>query len=253
MNFDISHLLSQWDYKPGQVGVRRFIGKDGVEKIQLRVDLGVLQMNAHGRPDGKRPHGFATQLDYYLHQLSEHLATYSDMDKPFALQAEDCSLLQLEALQYHHRYICLLQLQDYGGVIADSNRNLQLFDFVEKYAESEDLSLSLRQFRPQVLMIHARARAGQCLQAKNFVGAVEQIRKGIERLQFFFQNQGRPELAEQSSEIHSLQQWLEEIERKRPRSRREKLEMALHDAVQREDYEKAARVRDALRNLEASE
>ena len=57
MNFDISHLLEHWDYQPGQVVVRKFVGKDGQEKIQLRVDLGILQMNAHGRPDGKRPLG----------------------------------------------------------------------------------------------------------------------------------------------------------------------------------------------------
>ena len=42
MNFDISHLLSHWDYQPGQVVVRKFTGKDGAEKIQLRVDLGIL-------------------------------------------------------------------------------------------------------------------------------------------------------------------------------------------------------------------
>ena len=55
MNFDISHLLDHWDYQPGQVVVRRLVGKDGQEKIQLRLDLGLLQMNAQGRPDGKKP------------------------------------------------------------------------------------------------------------------------------------------------------------------------------------------------------
>ena len=57
MDFDISPLLDHWAYKPGQVVVRKFKGKDGKEKIQLRVDLGLLQMNAEGRPDGKRPFG----------------------------------------------------------------------------------------------------------------------------------------------------------------------------------------------------
>ena len=65
MNFDISQLLEQWDYQPGQAAVRKFTGKDGVEKIQLRLDLGLLQMNAEGRPDGKRPLGHASLYDYY--------------------------------------------------------------------------------------------------------------------------------------------------------------------------------------------
>ena len=46
MDFDISRLLENWEYEPGQVVVRRFKAKDGTEKIQLRVDLGLLQMNA---------------------------------------------------------------------------------------------------------------------------------------------------------------------------------------------------------------
>ena len=40
MSYDISRLLDQWGYEPGRVVVRRFEGKDGEEKIQLRVDLG---------------------------------------------------------------------------------------------------------------------------------------------------------------------------------------------------------------------
>ena len=57
---------------------------------------------------------------------------------------------------------------------------------------------------------------------------------------------------EQSGEITSLESWLREIHSKRPLSQREKLEHALDDAVRREDYEKAAQVRDALRNLKTS-
>src|SRR5713101_3205297 len=140
MNFDISHLLEQWDYQPGQVVVRRFIGKDGIEKIQLRVDLGLLQMNSQGRPDGKRPFGHPSLLDYYQAKIQHYAQKHGGSEEGFRLKAEDCSKLQLEALQYHHRYICLLQLEDYGGVLRDTTRNLKLFDFVEKHAESEELA-----------------------------------------------------------------------------------------------------------------
>ncbi|HVR35326.1 MAG TPA: hypothetical protein VMS21_05690, partial [Methylomirabilota bacterium] len=62
MSFDITHILEAWTYQAGQVIVRKFRGRDGGEKIQLRVDLGVLQMNAEGRPDGKKPFGHPTLL-----------------------------------------------------------------------------------------------------------------------------------------------------------------------------------------------
>ena len=54
----------------------------------------------------------------------------------------------LEALQYHHRYICLLQLEDHSSVIRDAERNLSVFDFVTKHAENEELAWSLQQFAP---------------------------------------------------------------------------------------------------------
>src|SRR5258706_14549763 len=85
MSFDISHILDKWEYHPGQVVVRKFTGKDGQEKIQLRVDLGILQMNAEGRPDGKRPFGAAS---YYDHLLTK--ATQVGKDD-FTLTPEDVS------------------------------------------------------------------------------------------------------------------------------------------------------------------
>src|SRR5712692_7204897 len=170
----------------------------------------------------------------------------------FCLKAEDCAKLQLEALQFLHRYICLLQLEDYAAVVRDTTRNLKLFDFVEKHAESEELAWSLQQFRPQVLMIHARATATQKLQAEDFVQTTREIEAAIETLREFYQNHSRADLIEQSPEIQSLQNWLEEVKSKRPLTKREQLEIDLHDAVKREDYEKAALVRDALRNLKSS-
>ncbi len=249
MNFDISHLLEHWDYQPGQVVVRKFIGKDGQEKIQLRVDLGLLQMNAHGRPDGKRPFGHPSLFDFYVAKLQAHRQNNEGEEESFTLKAEDCSRLQMEAFQYHHRYICLLQLEDFAGVMRDTTRNLKVFDFVEEYAVDDELAWSLQQFRPQVLMIHTRAIATQYLQTEEFAAAIKEIESGIDRLREFYEERGRHDLMAQSPEISALQHWLGEVNRKRPLTKREQLEKDLSDAVRREDYEKAAKVRDALKKL----
>jgi hypothetical protein len=253
MDLDISHLLEKWDYKPGQVVVRKFKAKDGRQKLQLRVDLGLLQMNAEGRPDGKQPYGHESLFDYYQTRLYKYLADHDGSDEGFRLKAEDCSKLQLEALQYHHRYICLLQLSDYAGVIRDADRNLAVFDFVGKHAESEDLAWSLRQFQPQLLMVLTRARALQFIESEDYMTAIQCVEAGIEDLREFHREHSRPEQAEQSGEVQSLETWLDEIRAQRPLSPREKLERALNEAVKREDYEKAARVRDALRDLNADQ
>ena len=253
MDYDISHLLDHWEYQPGQVVVRRFKGKDGRERIQLRVDLGLLQMYADGRPDGRRPFGHPSLFEYYQARLYKHLEAHHGSDEGFKLKPEDCAKLQLEAVQYHHRYICLLQLEDYAGVVRDAERNLAVFDFVAEHAQSEELAWSLQQFQPQLLMILTRARAAQALQAEDYTLAIQLVEEGLEKIRGFYADNGRPDAAEQTGEVQSLENWLQEIRAKRPLSRRESLERALIEAVKREDYERAAKMRDALRNLKSAD
>jgi hypothetical protein len=253
MNFDISHLLEAWDYQPGQVAVRKFKTKDGTEKIQLRVDLGLLQMNVAGRPDGKRPFGRESLFEHFQARLEKQRRPRSGTGDTFVLKAEDCAKLQQEAIQYHHRYICLFQLEDYEAVIRDTDRNAAVFDFVDEYAESDELAWSLQQFRPQLLMMQIRARGMKALRNDKYADAIAVIERGLQELRVFYREHSRHDLVEQSGEINSLETWLQEVQLMRPLSERERLERALTEAVRQEDYEKAARVRDALRNLKTSQ
>jgi hypothetical protein len=249
MSFDISPLLDQWDYQPGQVVVRKFLGTDGIEKIQLRVDLGLLQMNAHGRPDGKHPYGRESLLEYFQAQLEKFKRERRGEPRDFHLSPEDCGRLQQEAIQYHHRYICLFQLEEYDAVLRDTTRNLKVFDFVQEHAASEEISWALQQFRPQLLMMRVRARGALALKANRFDKVLQLIESGLDEIRQFYREHERMDLMEQSGEIPSLEAWLQELRLKRPLTPRERLESALNEAVKNEDYEKAAQVRDALRNL----
>src|SRR5258708_39549209 len=64
-NKDITPVLKGWDYEPGTINVRKVAGADGSPKLQMRLDLGVLQMEMTGRPDAVRPHGRAWLLDCF--------------------------------------------------------------------------------------------------------------------------------------------------------------------------------------------
>jgi UvrB/uvrC motif len=249
MSFDISALLDQWDYQPGQVVVRKFRGKDGLDKIQLRVDLGLLQMNAKGRPDGKRPFGHESLLEHYQELLERFRREHATDDKSFRLTPDDCGKLQQEAIQYHHRYICLFQLEDFDGVIQDAERNLKAFDFVQRYAGGEELAWQLQQFRPQLLMMRVRARGAIALKDNHYDEVIRIVESGLEEIRQFYRDHERQDLLETSGELQSLEMWLQEIQSKRPLSPREKLESALNEAVRNENYEEAARVRDALRKM----
>ncbi len=261
MDFDISSILDNWEYESGPVSVRRFVGNDGMEKLQLRVDLGLLQMNVEGRPDGRRPHNFDTIFDFQLSRLREHIANHGD-DADFQLDAAACMLLKQEAIQYHHRYICLLELKDFDRVIRDAKRNIKVFDFVEKYAAEPSLSWDLNLLRPQLLMMKTRALAELRLKAGGREEAIEIVEAGIEDIREFYTDHDRIDLLEESNEIFSLSDWREELsnpsnETSRsaptsPLSRKEQLELEMARAVECEDYERAAEVRDELRELENS-
>ncbi|MDX1953601.1 MAG: UvrB/UvrC motif-containing protein [Verrucomicrobiota bacterium] len=249
MNFDISHLLDSWDYHAGQIVVRKFQAKDGREKIQLRVDLGILQMNVTGRPDGKQPFGHESLLEHFESRLQKHRDAHDGSDQGFKLNAEDCSKLQQEAIQYHHRYICLYQIKDFAGVLRDTQRNQRVFAFVEQYAEAPELAWAVQQIGPQLLMMQVRAKGSLLVESSDFEAAIEAVEQGLEEIRAFFKEHARPEMADQSGELHSLETWIQELRSAKPLSEREKLENELRDAVKREDYEKAAEVRDALKNL----
>jgi protein-arginine kinase activator protein McsA len=91
------------------------------------------------------------------------------------------------------------------------------------------------------------------LKANRYDQVLQLVESGLEEIRQFYREHERLDLMEQSGEILSLESWLQEIQKemqiKRPLSPRERLENALTEAVRNEDYEKAAEVRDALKNL----
>lgn len=90
---DLRTILDGWSYEPGKISVRKIIGRDGREKLQTRVDLGVLQLECTGRPDGLRPHGCESLLEFHDQRLRELTETQGS-DEDFVLSPEDCRELR---------------------------------------------------------------------------------------------------------------------------------------------------------------
>ena len=248
MSLDLNTILRDWPHEPGTIKVRKVVGLDGREKLQLRIDLGVLQMEMIGRPDGQRPHGSESLLAY--HQLrAAHTEGRGDN---YELAPEQCAELQQEGIQYYHRYLSLFQINDYAGVVRDTQRNLDLFDFVVAHTDREEVSWNLQQFRPYVLMMNTRAKASILLAQGKFAEAMLEIEHGRDTISEFFQRSNFPELASKSSEITFLEQWLEEVRSKRPLSKIEIMQREMESAIAKELYEKAAELRDAIKQLKTS-
>ena len=215
MGKDIQPLLDDWQYDPEKLCVRRIKGEDGHEKIQLRIEMGILQMDISGRPDGQRPHGSASLLSFYQQQALESKGSEDD-DEGFLLDVEACMSLQMEALQYYHRRISFLELGEYKRAQEDAGRNLELFDFVNEYAADEEDRIVLEQYRPFVIGHRVRAAVLQNLEEENFDLALGEIEDGIEEIRGFFKEFDRPDLVDESEEITFLKEWAEEIRKDQP-------------------------------------
>ena len=241
MSLDLNTLLEGWPHEPGQIRVRKIQGIDGTEKIQLRLDLGLIQMEMTGRPDGARPHGSASLLDWHR----ERAEAAQTAGESFTLSADDCGELHQEGIQYYHRYLALFQLEDFAGVLRDTQHNLDLFALVAKFAEREEMAWSFEQFRPYVLMMRTRAKASLELERDDIPAALRQIERGRDLIAALLKE--RPEPSETCPEVEFLNEWLEELQNKRPLSQLEIMQREMDRAIASEAYERAAELRDAIR------
>src|SRR5207253_259364 len=83
---DIDTALDGWEFKPGVVQARVVQTRDGRDVLQMRVDLGILQIEPSDRPDGTRPHGLPTYFDY----LKKQAAAAERAGRSFSLTEEQC-------------------------------------------------------------------------------------------------------------------------------------------------------------------
>lgn len=246
MSSDLSKILSDWPFEAGKLNVRKIDGDDGEPRIQIRLDLGILQMFADGRPDGQTPEDHESLLEYFEARKEE---THAAGESRFSLSEEDCQALRDEAVQYYHRYMAMLALEDFEAVERDTTRNLRVLDLCARYAQTESDRAALEQFRPYITMIRVRAQASQALKDNEPKAAVHAIDEGLSALRDYYARADQPDAFEQSGEVQMLRGMREALVPKLPVSQRSELKARLDAAIAAENYELAAILRDELKML----
>jgi hypothetical protein len=238
---DIDAALRSWEYKPGSIQARLVEGSDGRQVIQMRVDLGILQLERLGRPDGTRPHGYSTYFDYLQHRAR----VLERNERTFAMSEKHCEEADREFVQFYHRRICWLALQNYAGAMADADHTLAFMDFVKTYVEDEEYVQSHEQYRGFVLFQRTQAAAAMQLEQDNPASAIDEIHAGLDRMREFFHYFEADEQMEENPMIQHLRKMETSIREQHKIG--ETLQEQLARAIANEEYEKAARLRDALR------
>lgn len=239
---DIDHILQSWSFDPLGPNVRQ-IELDDRPVLQMRVDMGVLQLEIKGRPDGSRPHDRPTFLDYLRAEAAQ--------EPELVLSEEQCVEVDREFVQFYHRRVCWLQLKEFDRAVEDAEHTLALMDFCQIHSPSEQWTLSHEQYRPFVLYHRTQACALDKLQLDNGPElAIEEINLGLNRMHDLFVTYEAEEQFDEDELVMRLREFQESL-----RNRYEigkTLQEQLADAISAEQYELAAKLRDKLDNRDTN-
>ncbi len=243
---DLRRILKTWPYDPER-DARLIRGEDGREVLQVRTLLGIEQYEMDGRPDGLHPHGMESALEYHLRRLNQ--AKFDGRETEFELNPQECSELFQEGTLYYFRYVRLFQLKDWARTIRDTSRNLRAFDFLHRYARREEDQQFLEKWRPYILRVHASAAAMLEVEKGAYDDASRIIREAIRNIEALDDLEDETFGFERERSLMALRELDSQIQKNRPLSELEKLEHQLRRAIDTQEFERAARLRDRIREL----
>jgi hypothetical protein len=205
-------------------------GGNGRELIQMRIEMGLLQLEVTGRPDGDRPGGFATYYEYLQHE--------AERDFGMVMTEEQCAEADREFVQFYHRRICWLALREFDKAMRDADHTLGLMDFCRDHSPDEAWTMTHEQYRSFVLFHRTQSATLRALESEDAEAAVEAVNLGLDQLRDMCQD------AEDNELVARLVELRETVREKFAVGRT--LSEQLSDAIASEQYELAARIRDQL-------
>jgi hypothetical protein len=233
----IDEVLRGWPYDPSALSVRIVNGIDGRDVLQMRIDMGILQLEMEGRPDGTKPNGCETYYDYVAGQAAKQ-------GDDFELSEDECNEIDREFVQFYHRRICWLRMQNYRKAVSDADHTLALMDFCKKYSPDDQWTVTHEQYRPFVMFHRTQALALAELEEKHAEAAVEAITEGLDRIREVFVEYEAEDQYDEDELVQRLQELREALRKEYEVGRT--LHEQLQDAVASEQYELAAKIRDEL-------
>ena len=237
-NPPLDDLLSSWEFDPDSLNVRLVKGKDGRDVLQMRVDMGILQFETTGRPDGE------SILDH--ESMLEFLQNKRLQDNDHTLTDDECCEVDREFMQFYHRRISWLRLQYYPRAVMDADHTLRLMDLAGQMSPEEEWTQSHEQYRPFVIFHRTQAAALGKLDEDTPEDAIQEINIGLETMQEFFTKHEAEEFFESDELVVRLTELRESLRSEYEVG--ETIKERLARAVEEEQYELAAQLRDELKH-----
>jgi hypothetical protein len=204
----------------------------------MRIEMGLLQLETSGRPDGERPEGAATYFDLLRRKSDGQGASYM-------FSVEECAEADREFVQYYHRRICWLAMREFRKAVRDADHTLNLMDLCRSHSPDEEWTVSHEQYRPFVLFHRIQADALAELDADGPEAAVQAVNRGLKSLRRVFEEFGDDSGFDENELVDRLHEFRETLRDKFDVGKT--LDEQLADAIAAEDYEKAAKLRDVIK------
>ena len=150
-------------------------------------------------------------------------------------------------MQFYHRRVCWLQLKEFSKAVADADHTLGLMDFCKEFSKDDEWTHNHEQYRPFVIYHRTQAAALSWIEGEgdpDTEHAIEEVNKGLEVLRLLFVDYDAEDQYEQDELVVRLIEFREGV--------RERFEIGLTlkeqlaEAIEKEDYEAAAQLRDQL-------
>ncbi len=229
-------LIHGWAFDPMSLSVRLIDMEGGRSVLLMRIDLGVLQMETQGRPDGSTPNGSKTYLDYLL--------SVEQADSEFEMDENQCFEADREFVQYYHRRISWLRLQNYRRAVEDADHTLALMDVCRDHSPDEEWTISHEQYRPFVLFHRTQAAALAALEEDGPDKAVSEITQGLTTIREVFIDNDAEEQFDEDEMVERLVELRDSLRKEYTAG--DALKERLAEAVASEQYELAAQLRDEI-------
>jgi hypothetical protein len=231
MTGDLTDLMREFPFEPGRVNARLVRCGDGREVLQVRVELGILQMECTGRPDG-----------------GEAVLEALQRAQNRVLGAADAAALRLELGQYQHRALAFLAVGEPARALLDAERLLRGTEVVCQRALPGEREWA-EGARFSVVVLRTRCEAAALVASGRARDAALAVERGLALLREAAERVGIAESFDSLGDVLALRSLRDTLVPQLPPAQRAELEARLRAAIIAENFELAAILRDELRLL----
>ncbi len=235
---DLTGMMEEWPWDAAGPRVREVAVGESRKVLQVRVELGILQIETVGRPDGLRPSG---------HESLVAALSAAQSEEP--LTPDQIEALRAECILYQQRAAAFSAVGRPGDAARDCHRNVEVVDFIRRRATRPQDRAIFEQMRIQFVLMRARSASAAAVRAGDGRAAVAALDHGLVELRESFALMGMSPRFDASPEAAILRSMRELLTPKLPSSQRAELEERLRRAVANENYELAAILRNELRQM----